>query len=250
MTDIWSSAGMKDYLGITLSGVTENFESFTCLFDCKKIEDRHTGAKITADYEELVAERSVLKKLYFLHCFSVLQILNKLSLLCQVIRAATDNASNIKFAFNLSFPHYLDEDEALAGEAVESEELEDDDQGKTEDDVDESMGIEIEIDANGKYQEDNSGLIEIEMELRNVFTSGRITLPGMPTSYNISFLLRSSCLAHTLQLVVKDGLTTLGAISKEAIKKVSRVVSRKSTLDTEILDKSVNFRIPPTNATR
>lgn len=162
----------------------------------------------------------------------------------------------MKSAFRLSLPHYSDEeeeDEDSAEAAVEIGESQDDDQGEAEEDFDECMGgIEVEIEVDGEFQEDDLGFVEIEMELRNVFTSGRITPPGMLTSYSISSPLHSSCLAHTLQLVVKDGVAALGAIPKEAIKKVSRGVSsiRKSTLDSEILDKSVKFRIPPTNAIR
>ena len=66
MLDLWSSKKMEGYLGVTASGVGSEYDPFTVLLACKKIEGKHTAAKILEEYEEIVQEFELSSKVFCL----------------------------------------------------------------------------------------------------------------------------------------------------------------------------------------
>lgn len=70
--DLWSSKSMDGFLGFTCSAVTENYESFTCLLACRKVEGSHTGQRILDEYENVTAEWEISEKVY--ECFHFLTV--------------------------------------------------------------------------------------------------------------------------------------------------------------------------------
>lgn len=60
--DIWSSPSMKSYLGVSCSFVTETFVPFTCFLTLKEMPKHHTAAAIFAEYEAIMEEWKISKK--------------------------------------------------------------------------------------------------------------------------------------------------------------------------------------------
>lgn len=78
--DIWSSRRMHGYMGITCHFVTNSWEikSLLALLACSKMQGRHTGENILAEYEEVISFYGLEDK---------------------VFRIVTDNAANMKRGF-------------------------------------------------------------------------------------------------------------------------------------------------------
>lgn len=53
---------MDGYLGISVNGVTSNFEPFTCLLACRNIVGSQTAIKIAEIYDDVIQEWGVSTK--------------------------------------------------------------------------------------------------------------------------------------------------------------------------------------------
>lgn len=145
--------------------------------------------------------------------------------------------------------------------------------------VEKSQDLEEEIRRaltdTAEEDEEEFRLIEMDFEDGIFSLSSRIisTSGQHSTTFVMSSPLRGTCIAHTLQLVIKDGLKAMhviyslfsrvefnncqnqfslqGQISK-TIEHASKIVNsvRKSGKDTEVILNSVKFRLPAMNATR
>uniref|UniRef100_A0A1X7VAT2 HAT C-terminal dimerisation domain-containing protein n=1 Tax=Amphimedon queenslandica TaxID=400682 RepID=A0A1X7VAT2_AMPQE len=106
--DIWSSRRMHAYLGVACH-ILINWEIVSYLLACRQIFGAHTGENILADFKDIAGDFQIKPKIF---------------------KAITDNASNMKKAFQpISLPGFV---------LVDSDESED------EDDDSESLGISIE----------------------------------------------------------------------------------------------------------
>ena len=198
---------MRGYLGITAHILEENEEERTLqyssyLLSCDRITGKHTGEHICSSYTDALKEYGIEHKIDFV---------------------VTDNASNMRKAFTVSFPACSD---------TES----DDDDSEEEDREEDEVLTDID---DGQLWED---LPDDEMDLVRTTLSNNCRHPN-----------RLSCFAHTLQLVVGDGIKDTRCVRK-GMSKVSKISS--------LLHTSTRFKdgfeeafgeevgIPAANATR
>lgn len=90
-TDIWSDRKMRSFLGVTAHTVTEVNNELSLqsnLHTCERVHGKHTGEKIAMMFE---------------CCAEVYLIKNKINFVI------TENASNMRKAFQASFPPEEDE---------------------------------------------------------------------------------------------------------------------------------------------
>ena len=85
--DIWSSRRMHSYLAVTCHFISEDWEGKSILLSCQQLTDRHTAENILSGFEEVITHYSIPDKVY---------------------RVVTDNASNMKKAFDdtVRLPHF------------------------------------------------------------------------------------------------------------------------------------------------
>ena len=102
--DIWSSRRMHAYLGITCHFVTKEWEVLSLLISCSQLHGHHTGENILSEFEEVVSRAGISLKVY---------------------RVVTDNASNVRKAF-----------ESLPGFDIEKDSDDEDDQMEESEDSD------------------------------------------------------------------------------------------------------------------
>ncbi len=69
MMDLWSSNTMTGFIGVSCSSVTKDYIPFTCFLALKEMPKNHTAAAILAEYEAVIAEWNVDKKV----CINVIQ---------------------------------------------------------------------------------------------------------------------------------------------------------------------------------
>ena len=95
---------MHAYLGITCHFVTKEWEVLSLLISCSQLHGRHTGENILSEFEEVVSRAGISLKVY---------------------RVVTDNASNVRKAF-----------ESLPGFDIEKDSDDEDDQMEESEDSD------------------------------------------------------------------------------------------------------------------
>ncbi|KAK4027992.1 hypothetical protein OUZ56_017155 [Daphnia magna] len=110
-----------------------------------------------------------------------------------------------------------------------------------------------DVEENGEFQD-----VEVEMEEMMPSTDSIpcVILPltasstGQETDYILYSKLRSDCVAHKLQLVIKDGFKALVGEAALVISHVRKLVNyvRKSVLNTEMVFTAVGFRLSVKNA--
>lgn len=64
--DIWSSKFMVGYRGISVSAVTSNYIPFPCFLSIREMPKSHTAATIFAEYEHVMEEWNLSKKVIIL----------------------------------------------------------------------------------------------------------------------------------------------------------------------------------------
>lgn len=129
----------------------------------------------------------------------------------QVIRVLTDNASNMKKAFSISLPDW-ENDQEMDEIASISHDQQVEIEGP-------SFNITLQQEANDNdldeiEEDDDSEFLLIELEFTELLEpSGRRdkspNVPNKTPAFVPSCPLRTGCTAHTLQLVIKDGLKKL-----------------------------------------
>ena len=192
--DIWSSRRMHSYLCVTAHIINNEWDMQMYLLDCSRIVGRHTASRIVSDLQE---------------------ILEKYKIEDRIFTAVTDNASNMKKAFNYKETVSLYKDDDDDDDDVDNEEL------------------DSEEDVSGNDDSDNESNCLIEDGIKT-FSVNRI-----------------NCFAHTLQLTVSDGLKQAKKMNS-LIKKVGKVVNhvKKSTIATEQLEKQCGMTLVAKNDTR
>ncbi|CAC5403295.1 unnamed protein product [Mytilus coruscus] len=178
---MWSNRQMRGFLGMTGHFIL-NWKLESVMISCKRVRGRHTADKIRQEYEETLAMYEISEK---------------------VRNVVTDNAANMKKAFNFSLPGFPD---TLIDEKSENESG---DESDSESEID---------DFNVELPDDN-------------------------------FPTLGHCFAHTLQLVVKDGLKDTSNSLKTVISKAANIVKfvRKSVNASDILENEK--RLQSENAT-
>ncbi|KZS20284.1 Uncharacterized protein APZ42_013065 [Daphnia magna] len=183
--DLWSSKTMRGYLGISCTGVTEDYEPFNASLSLRPMQGRHTGAAIFAEYESVVKEWNITNK---------------------VIRVMTDNASNMKSAFSTSLPSW-EAAPSRGGMPMTDDTDECDDDDDDDDDVDGWVDLELEIDeetelwgvvpVDGEDQE----YIQLKFDLEEIFDEYLTTSENRPSLVS-RFRFRNGC-------TIKDNLLRL-----------------------------------------
>ncbi|KZS20677.1 Uncharacterized protein APZ42_012597 [Daphnia magna] len=239
---------MNGYIGFTCQAVTTDFELFNCFLVVKEMRSRHTTDAIAVEYEDILQkwDRPFTK----------------------VHKLMTDGDSNMIVAHFNGFPGW-EEDEAqhfdeelpeIEARLVQSLQP-----------VAESTGdmerVELELDLEDPYGvldldlplsdedilevvgdgEDDSEIQDIETSLEDtyLFQAPTWTIHVDEQHYVLTSSLRSTCVAHTLQLVIKDALSTLKGVVLTAISRASKIVNyvRHSVIDTKTLVNSLRTLI-------
>jgi len=60
--DLWSSKTMRGYLGISCTGVTEDYEPFNAFLTLRPMQGSHTGEAIFAEYESVMKDWNITNK--------------------------------------------------------------------------------------------------------------------------------------------------------------------------------------------
>lgn len=61
--DLWSSKSMNGYLGVSLSGVNDDFKPFNFVLACREVKERHTSENILRVYEEIIQSWNLSSKI-------------------------------------------------------------------------------------------------------------------------------------------------------------------------------------------
>ena len=116
--DIWSSRRMHGYMGITCHFVTDSWEIKSLLLACSKLQGRHTGENIVAEYEEVISFYGLEDK---------------------VFRIITDNAANMKRGFQDLEDRHESQLESDSDSEGLVEEIDDIDDGEMDDQWDDAV---------------------------------------------------------------------------------------------------------------
>jgi hypothetical protein len=174
--DIWTDRKMRAYFGCTVHYI--NVEDASAVFlssqllSCSRITGRHTGESIAAKFDQIVNEFGIRSKVAYV---------------------LTDNAANMRKAFQLAFP------------VIQDTESGSDDDNASEEDVDSS---ELWNDL------DEADQSVVESSLDDVCSGARL-----------------ACFAHTEQLVVGDGFKEIRA-ANSVLAKCSRLATLLHTSST------------------
>ena len=154
--DIWSDRVMRSFMGITAHVMEENpLQLATYTLACCRFVGSHTAEQISQQFNKIMEDYKIKQKLDFV---------------------ITDNASNMKKAFTVSFPSSFGSEDENTDEAESQTELCLDTSTDLDDDTVWSSLDDLEQE-------------EIDSNLSNASRGGRL-----------------SCFAHTLQLCIGDGL--------------------------------------------
>ncbi|KAK7172158.1 hypothetical protein R3I93_004459 [Phoxinus phoxinus] len=167
-TDIWSDRKMRPFLGVTAHTVTEvnhvlSLQSY--LLTCERVHGKHTGEKIAMMFECCAEEYLIKNKINFV---------------------ITDNASNMRKAFQARFLPEPEEDEAA----------------------------EVH---------DPRTFMESEDKIWQDLTPEDLETVNATLDENCK-MQRLSCFTHSLQLVIKDGLKEASGLSG-TLAKLSRTAN-------------------------
>ena len=190
--DAWSDPRMKSHLAITCHMITDDWKPKSFLLDCIRFRDSHTGINIKSKYDEILAEFDILSK---------------------VSHVVTDNAANMICAFKKT--SFIQSD--IYKDIIESSQR---------DECTDST-LEILNQANEEYEMDN-----LDDATCNDYTESESTDANeCEQMLNASIFdsisegsIRLSCIAHTLQLVIKDALTDVSSVER-AIETVARLIA-------------------------
>ena len=166
--DIWSDRVMRSFMGITAHVMKENpLNLATYTLACCRFVGSHTGERISQQFNKVMEDYKVKQKLDFV---------------------ITDNASNMKKAFTVSFPSSVGTSE-------------DENADETGPETESSLDTSIDLDDDTVWSSlDDLEQEEMDSNLSNAARGGRL-----------------SCFAHTLQLCIGDGLSETKGIKIAAI---------------------------------
>jgi hypothetical protein len=118
----------------------------------------------------------------------------------------TDNASNMKSAFSTSLPSW-EAAPSRGGMPTTDDTDECDDGDDDDDDGDRWVDLELEIDEEIELLVSDDGedpeYMQLRLDLEEIFDEYFTTSENRPSLVS---RFRSSCVAHTIQLTVQDGL--------------------------------------------
>nr|CAH0112994.1 unnamed protein product [Daphnia galeata] len=227
--DIWSSKSMMGYIGFTCHAVTKAFERYTLFLGVKRMIGRHTAENILAEYEQMLRDWEIDRSL--------------------VLVVKTDGGSNmVANTFLNSIPGWQNEEELPVNEHASFDY--DDPQPSTSDSNMQDKGssqtlqqnepmteleiadsseddplwlllqeLGIKFSEAGVHEDDDSREYrDLEKELEEQMPSNETAPDQVDDRYVLISRLRSDCVAHKLQLVIKDGFKTM---SREATSVIS-----------------------------
>ena len=165
--DIWSERVMRSCMGITAHVMEENpLQLATYTLACYRFVGSHTAERISQQFNKIMEDYKIKPKLDFV---------------------ITDNASNMKKAFTVSFPSSFGSEDENADEAESQTEL--------------SLDTSIDLDDDTVWSSlDDLEQEDLDSNLSNASKGGRLP-----------------CFAHTLQLCIGDGLNETKGIIIAAI---------------------------------
>ncbi|XP_045032028.1 uncharacterized protein LOC116933634 isoform X4 [Daphnia magna] len=259
--DIWSSKSMMGFIGFTCHAVTKTFERYILFLGVKRMIGRHTAENILAEYEHLLRDWEIDRSL--------------------IVMVKTDGGSNmVANTFMNDIPGWHNEDEfsandhqsdyvpaqpststsspseldILAAETTQSMaeiEIADATEGDPLWVLLQELGFNFsETELND--EDDVSEFRDLERDLEEHLPSTESTFEPLDDDYILYSRLRSDCVAHKLQLVIKDGFKTLSDEAAGVISHVSKIVNsaRKSVNDSDLIYNLVGFRLSKKNSTR
>ena len=195
--DIWTSRRMHSYLGVIDHFISTGWDLQIYLLSCTRILGRHTASNITSELQEVLIKYRIEDKIF---------------------TAVTDNASNMKKAFNYRETISLYDEDVHECDDIQGIDLMEEPPSEEEDN---------DNNANDNQSIDFDSPIEDEL-----------------------YINRISCFAHTLQLTVSDGLKQAKQMNS-LFKKVGKIVghAKKSTTATEELEKQSGLTLVSKNET-
>ncbi|CAF1108654.1 unnamed protein product [Brachionus calyciflorus] len=208
--DAWTDARMKAFLGVTGHIIDKEWNCLSFLLECKRIHDNHTSENIKNNYMEII---------------------NKFDLGDKISHIITDNAANMVAAFKKT-------------SLISSNLLKDIEDYSTSCDeaiMDFVERVNYEHENNDEECEDDT-LCDASDSQSTDSCKFNYNLPDSIFSSISCGAQRLSCIAHTLQLVIKDALSDVTQVER-AIETVARLISgiNRSYLSKEKVEKLNKF---------
>jgi hypothetical protein len=183
--DAWTDLRMRSFFAVTAHIIDSTWTSRSCLLDCKRMKGEHTSENINIFY---------------------LNIIEKYNISDKISHIITDNAVNMIAAFKKTA--FVRLNESLEDLSVVPPILNDEDEDETFD-PESSLSTINDLSDSESTHTINDATYSID---NNVFVD---LIEGHD---------RLSCVAHTLQLVIKDALKDVTTVDR-AIEHVAKLIA-------------------------